>query len=81
MKTKSIKLCDYVVVTIDGQDNRLSNRPRDLWDFLGWDIDNDKEASECASIVTQNLFCYGFCDISALTRGKHTVVIKFKFEE
>lgn len=80
MATKTIKLCDYVSVKVDGEETKLSNKPSDLWDFLGWDIKNDKNADECAKIVTQQLFCFGFCDLSPLADG-HEVIVSFRFNE
>ena len=79
--TKTISLCDYVALIVDGEEERLPNNPRKLWEALGWAIDNDPNAKECASIITQELFCFRRCDISALTGGKHTVVIEWRFND
>lgn len=81
MATKTISLCDYVLVTVDGEETRLPNSPRKLWEFLGWDIDNDPNAKECASLITQELFYFRFIDISALTNHRHKVTIEWKFNE
>lgn len=75
---KTISLCDYVALIYDGKEEKLSNNPQDLWKALGWDIINDKNASECADIVIRDLFCFGRCDLSPLTNG-HTLIVEFRF--
>ena len=70
---KKIKLFDGIkvitsdeIVTVDG--------PLALWDLFGWDIKNDKNADECAMLVTRELLCFGRIDLTKMNGGKTLIV-------
>lgn len=72
---KAIEIFPHGInLVIDGETTNCKS-PAELWEALGWDIENDKNASECAMIVTKNLYCFAEVDLSALTNGKHTVKV------
>lgn len=75
-KTIKIKMYDDVTVTVDGETESVQNMPN-LWKWLRWDIENDPSAKECADLITRELLCFGEADISALSQGRHTVVIRW----
>lgn len=59
---------------VDGEKEHI-NSILELWEALNWDIENDENASECAGIVTRELYCFGEIDLSALTNGEHSVKV------
>ena len=70
---KTIKIWDGVnVITEDGT-TRVDG-PLDLWKLFGWDIENDPNAKECATIITRELFCFGRIDLSAMNNGKTLIL-------
>ena len=76
-KAINVKLYEKVVIVIDGERTELKGMS-DLWAFLGWDIENDSEASKCSELITRELFCFGNCDLSPLTQNKHTVTVSWE---
>ncbi len=75
-EVKTIKIFpNGVDLVVDGERTNCKS-PCELWDALGWDIENDKNADECAGIVTRQLYCFGYIDLSALTDGKHSVFVE-----
>ena len=76
--SKTIKIFpNGVDLIIDGESENFDS-PLKLWEALGWDIKNDEQASECATIVTRNLYCFGEIDLSSLVEGKHTVIVRVR---
>lgn len=65
---KSIKLWDGWKITYDGEETICSNPP-EVWEFFGWDIENDSNADECAKIITKEIYCFGHMDLSKLCPG------------
>lgn len=65
----SIKIYGGVRVNHNHELTTLEYIP-DLWDMFGWDIANDPKANECAHLITRELMCFGYIDLSAmLTNG------------
>lgn len=71
MAKKSIKLWDGWKLSYDGKET-ICKTPPEVWEYFGWDIENDPDASECASIITREMYCFGYMDLSALCPG-HTL--------
>lgn len=72
-----INLFESLVLNVDGEKTIIHNFP-ELWEAFGWDIQNDSNADECAKMVTRELICFGFIDLSALTNGAHDVSVAVK---
>jgi len=73
--SKTIKLWDGIkVITSDGIE--ICESPLKLWDVLGWDIENDKNASECATAITTQLYCFGRVDLSEFTKPRKTLILE-----
>ena len=76
--SKTIKIFpNGVDLIIDGESENFDSLLK-LWEALEWDIKNDEQASECATIVTRNLYCFGEIDLSSLAEGKHTVIVRVR---
>ena len=69
MKTKMFTIFDGVKV-ITGKETIVVSGPTDLWNLFGWDIKNDPNAKECASMITRELFCFGKIDLTAMYNGR-----------
>ena len=66
---KSIKIYDGIRVNHNHELTELKYLP-DLWELFNWDIVNDPKAKECADIITRELLCFGYIDLSQmLTKG------------
>ena len=70
---KTIKFWDGWKFTYDGKET-VCKTPPEAWAFLGWDIENDPNASECASIITRELYMFGHMDLSPSCPG-HTLTV------
>ena len=70
---RTIKLWDGWRMTYDGEET-ICKTPPEVWEYLGWDIENDANASECASIITREVYCFGHMDLSQLCPG-HTLTV------
>lgn len=66
---KSLKLYDGIKLTHNGNVDILKCFP-DIWVRFGWDIESDREADKCASMITRELIAFGFIDLSMLTDGE-----------
>lgn len=71
-KSISIKLWDGWRIIHNGEIT-VCNSPKEVWDWFGWDIENDKNASECATEITKQMYCFGYIDLTPLCtkRGDH----------
>lgn len=72
---KTIKLWNGWRVNHNGEVIEC-NSPLEVWELLGWDIENDKNASECATEITRQMFCFGFVDLSKMLTKKGTLTIE-----
>ena len=73
--SKKNKIWDGIkVITSDGIE--ICESLLKLWELLGWDIENDKMASECATAVTSQLYCFGRCDLSEFTKPRKTLTLE-----
>lgn len=68
METIEIKLWDGIRI-ITETENEIVEGPADLWKTFGWDIENDTDAKECATIITRELFCFGQIDLTQMNHG------------
>ena len=75
MAMKTIKIMDGLKVITDDKIIELKEGgfPA-LWDLFGWDIENDPNAKECATIITRELFCFGQINLSHMNNGKLLLV-------
>ena len=73
--TKSIKLYESVRVIHDHEVINLDHIC-DIWDLFNWDIENDPEAKTCADMVTRELVCFGFIDLSRMTNSGKMLTIE-----
>lgn len=64
-----IKIWEGVNVITDNE-TVFCESPMDIWNLFGWDIENDANAKECAVAINRQLFCFHFCDLSAMNHGK-----------
>ena len=76
----SIKLWDGIRIVTD-RDTEIVDAPCDLWKVFGWDIENDPDAKECASIITRELFCFGRIDLSPMNGGKTLLLVAIPSKE
>lgn len=75
--TKKIAWCKGLkVTTAKGVTELKKGGMPALWEFLKWDIVNDPQAKECADIITRELWCIGFIDLSCLTRDNSTFTVE-----
>lgn len=65
MAKRKIKIADGNKVTYNGKVYIMTGNAQ-LWDMLGWDIEHDRDAKQCADIIVQNLFCFGYIDLSPM---------------
>lgn len=60
-----MKLWDGWKVTHNGEETICKNPP-EVWEMFGWDIENDKDANECAMMITREMYCFGHIDLSSM---------------
>ena len=63
--TRHIKLWEGWEVNHNGE-KTICKSPKEVWNLFGWDIENDKEADECASMITREVYCFGFIDLTPM---------------
>ena len=69
METMSIEIYHGVRVNHNHELIYLDYIP-DIWKLFGWDIENDAEAKEASLLITRELFCFGFIDLTQMADGK-----------
>lgn len=55
---QSIKIYDYIVMEHLGKTKKFDS-PKSLYDFWGWDTENNPQEKECALAITRELICFG----------------------
>lgn len=73
MAKKSIKIYEGVRVNANHKVINLKYIP-DIWNLFKWDIKNDKNAKECADLITRELLMFGYIDLTDLNQGKMLIV-------
>lgn len=73
-KVKHIKIWDGWKINHNGEET-ICESPKDVWEFFGWDIENDPNADGCASLITREMYCFGFIDISQMLTDGGTLTI------
>lgn len=66
---ESIKILDGVNVCTENE-KVFCEGPTDIWKLFKWDVENDPNAKECATIITRELLTWGEIDLSAMNKGK-----------
>lgn len=75
MATKAIKIYDGVRVIHDHEIVNLDHIC-DLWELFNWDVKNDPNAKECADIITRELICFGFMDLTKMTNSGKMLTVE-----
>lgn len=76
-KTFSIKIMDGLkVITSNGITELREGGFPALWDYFGWDIENDPMADQCAIEITRQLMCFGRVDLSEFAEGTSTLIVE-----
>lgn len=66
---KEFKIWEGVNVITD-EETHFCESPSALWQLFGWDVEGDQNARDCATEINMQLFCFHFCDLTALNNGK-----------
>lgn len=76
-KTFSIKIADGIriitskeIVTIEG-----FSMPK-VWEYFGWDIENNAQQKESSMEITRALYCFGRVDLTEFTKGHKTLILE-----
>lgn len=72
---KTIKIADGNKVT-HGDEVIIMRGNAQLWKLLGWDIEHDKLADDCAKAITTRLYCFGFADLTPWCGDGETLTIE-----
>lgn len=68
-KTFTIKIWDGVNIITENE-TIFCEGAKDIWRIFGWDVENDPNARECASLIFRELYCFGNADLTAMNHGK-----------
>ena len=76
-KTFSFKIADGIriitseeIVTIEG-----FSMPK-VWEYFGWDIENNADQDASAMEITRALYCFGRVDLTEFTEGHKTLILE-----
>ena len=76
-KTFTIKIADGIriitseeIVTIEG-----FSMPK-VWEYFGWDIENNPDQDASALEITRALYCFGRVDLTEYVKPRKTLIIE-----
>ena len=72
---KSIKVYDHLRVNHNHELITVESFP-DLCDMFNWDIKDDPNAKECSLMITRELICFGFIDLSPMMQDGSILTVE-----